>query len=1045
MPTFQEELDQMRAMQGGAGEDEGMLDAVKNDLLKSMRAAGMVVGIYKPETQQEAGELRKRFTADVALLGASALTGGTFGAVAKAGMLGTRLVGKSAAKAILGGALTNAVGMATHAGIEGGSPVAGAVTGAVLGAGFGLAGAGVGAIRKGLKAGAEAFVADEAAPVAAAVAKPLSTRETVLARRAAARGDVLAAEEIRAGQLRAVDPEEIRRGQLQALYEQPKVSPWNAEAAQLAPEDAAFREIMNPFEPPIKLEPAPFESSLRSGPAPFESSYVPTTMRPIGERLRALEAAPPGLPGPLGRPRDARGRFTVQKLVEGTAPQVADLGASREINAELIALAREAIGDVNASKVLPRLPRNQRGFRGARMGARPRSITEASVVESMERGSPDEIVNLALNNSLTRRVLMKLGTKVEKFGERRGRDWNLAAPLDKLYNDVANGARRVLMPVESALARMGTSGAMLGTEMSGTLDRAMRLAANDIESMHGLAKMTPKDRTNVSHVLNGDAVPANQAVAEMATLIRSLLDKLGIEAKNVKLNVYSPRMGQKRPFTLHENYFPLEYSPKSIAKYTRPGPEREEALRIIMRSEQGMSRKEAEAVLNRYLHPHLSEFRYGHLQMARDMVLPGWEEDPLKVLPQYFLRGWKRVETARTFGNEDQLMYKLAGQLGKEGYDENYALEAYRAFADKAPLQLHDLAGATRTLNMISLLSTTGLVQLAQHSNIIALTGWKNYIQGLGAAFSRQPVTKEWAARTGAYLQEYMQDLVAFGSQGLGSKWAKVIGLEQMDKANRIIAAIAGRFHADDIAAKYVKETAPKALQALERQLTQLKLSPAEVRAAGGVLTTEQRSIAGQQASLLTQFRGSVLDMPLARHSPAGQFIYLFKNFSIQQTRFVSRLMQDAREGNTTPLVRYLTATGTMTAATGYAINGVKYGGSLGGMEIPGLMHADLKPERLDIPINEIGSKEWLFQYLEWQAMAGAVGIASDGLRGVTNGPEMLRSFLLGPTANDVLGLMGRDLPEFVKGNPRQILHDFIKHWPLLGRRLADHLVPLEE
>jgi hypothetical protein len=449
-----------------------------------------------------------------------------------------------------------------------------------------------------------------------------------------------------------------------------------------------------------------------------------------------------------------------------------------------------------------------------------------------------------------------------------------------------------------------------------------------------------------------------------------------------------------------------------------------------MRSEHSVSRAEAENTLNFLIRPHLSEFRYGHLQLSRDMVLPGWEQDPLKVLPQYFLRARKRIEIAREFGAEDQLMYKLTKDMAKQGHDEQYALEAYRAFADKAPVKLRNLAGAARTLNMWSLLSTTGIVQIAQHSNIIALTGWKNYIQGLAIAFKKQPVTAEWAARTGAYMQELLHDVIPFGDRGLGTFWAKVIGLEQMDKANRIIGAIAGRFHADDIAAKYAKELIPKEIAILERQLSRLGLVPNEVKASGGVLTEAQRTIAGQQASLFTQFRGSVLDMPLARQSSAGQFIYLFKNFAIQQTRFVGRLIQDARDGDTRPLTRYLTATGTLTAATGYVLHKLKYGHE----NIPGLLPEGVRPDR-----------EGLLQYLEFMAMAGAVGIAQDGLRGMASGPEMFRSFLLGPSANDVIGLLGRDVPELARGNPRQMMHDALKHTPLAGRRVADYFVPLEE
>lgn len=1035
MATDQELIDQMLAEQGGSGEDEGILNAIKNDTIKSFRAAGFMLKLYKPTSEQEAKELRRRFAADAALLAASSITGGVAGAAMKG-------VGP-VARAILGGALSFGAGSAAHAAVEGENVPLAAGTGALLGAGFGGLGAGVGAVRRAAKAGAEAFVG-EAVPVVAPVARALSPRQLAVQQRTAALAEREAMDAVRTApyrQTNAAAEAEIRNAQLQALYEKPTPS---ALVPDEVPDVFGQRPVglnLSTFESAVAPDVAPFESAYRS---PFTSARGAVTPAgvPVEEAPRVVAAA--------ARGRDTRGRFIPREAVDKVAAKSTDLASAkkltgeagtiaRDVNAELARIAalpmNERIAAMSALKggAKPRLPSGQSRYRGPRMGARSRPA-EDGVLEAVEAGASGEIVDLALNNSLTRRVLMKLGTKVEAFGAKRGQDWNIAAPLDKIYNDVANLARRTLVPVESALVKMGPAGAQLGTRMSSTIDRAMRLAADDVETIRDIAKLSLKQRINVAHVLHGDDVPMDSQVAALANTIRSRLDDVGMNAKSVELNVYTPRSGQVRPFALRENYYPLEYSPKTIAKYTRPGPEREFALQAIMRSEQSISRREAEAVLNRYLKPHLSEFRYGHLQMAREMALPGWEEDPLKVLPQYFMRARKRIEIAREFGAQDQAMYKLTQQMAKEGYDHKYALEAYRAFSDKEPLKLRNLAGATRTLNMLSLLSTTGLVQLGQHSNIIAMTGWKNYLQGMAVAFKRQPVSQEWAARTGSYMQELMQDLVPFGDRGLGAEWAKIIGLEPLDKANRIVAAFAGRFHADDIAAKYAKETAPKALAILERQLTQLRLSPAEVKAAGGVLTSAQRSIAGQQASLLTQFRGSVLDMPLAKHSSAGQFLYLFKNFAIQQTRFVARLVQDMKEGNYAPAIRYLTATGTLTAGTGYAVSTAKYGTTVGGVDIPGLLPADRAPDTAG-----------LHKYLESMMLAGALGIAADGLRGMANGPEMFRAFILGPTANDAVGFIGRDVPELARGNPRQMMHDALKHTPLFGRRVAEYLVPLEE
>ena len=1029
MPTQQELDAQLLAATGGGG-DGGILESIKTDTIKSLRAAGMMVGLYKPETSEEAKELRRRFAADAAMLAASSITGGVAGAALK----GARPV----ARAILGGALSFGAGGAAQAAVEGENVPIAAGTGAVLGAGFAGLGAGLGGVRSAIKAAGAATAAEKAAlATAKPTARVLTPRQAAVAKRTEALAQREAATELRyAGtatpyrQTEAAAEAEIRNARLQAVYETPVRTPIEGAPAPADPFGQRLpAALVDPFEPGTVPGVAPFESMYR-GPA----SQAAGTTRPIGARLRAVEESGVTVPR-VGQARDARGRFTAKQAAESVATKTTGLESATTLNAEGQMLAREASELGNEGRVLARLPRDQRGYRGPRMGARGKRSVEAGVSEAFDAGEA-EVVDLATANSIARRTLMKLGGGIDRsITKGTGKELDVEGWMLRVYNDVADLSRRALMPAGSALARMGQYGAELGARMSGTLDRAMRLASQDIEAIRGLAKLSLVERRNVGHVLHGSDVPMNDKTAEIARSIRERLDLVGVSAKDVQLNIYSPRTGQTRPFALRENYYPLEYSPKTIRKYMQPGPEREEALKRIMQSEQGISRSEAEAVLYRYLHPHLSEFRYGHLQMARDLALPGWEEDPLKVLPQYFMRGWKRIETAREFGPQDQLMKGLVDNMEKQGYDGHFGLRVYRAFADKEPLQLHDLAGATRTLNMLSLLSTTGLVQFGQHANIVALTGWKNYIQGMAQWLKKDRVTQEWAANTGAYMQELMQDLVPFGQGGVGSWWASTIGLTPLDKANRIVAALAGRFHADDIAAKYVKETVPKTLAKYERQLVGMGLTPAEVKAAGGVLTAEQRSLAAQQISLATQFRGSVLDMPIEKHSWYGQFLYLFKNFAVQQSRFVAGLSNEAfKHGNWEPMIKYLSATGTLTGATGAAVQAAKYGWSVGDAEVPGLLPSDMGPE-----------SEGLQRYLEGTLMAGAVGIAQDGLRGMFNGPEMLRSFLLGPTANDAMGLLGKDIPELVRGNPRQIMHDTIKHTPLFGRRLAEHLVPLDE
>lgn len=979
------------------------LDAIKQDTEKSLRAAGMMVGLYKPSTDDERAELQQRFAADAALLGVTALTGGAAGVALK----GVRPI----ARAILGGALSGGAGSGAFAAVEG-EPIAPAV-------GFGaVLGAVPGAIGGGMKAAAKA-----GATKAATTLSELDKLRTVGPR-------VLAQDRTPPASQKGLDPFSLP---LRTVDEERMIDPFSIPHT---PEDVleelrmndAVRGVLSDTPTGVSLPVRPTDS-----PA-LAKEGKRTALEAFQEFVAAQQAGKPNLKILQTARKEARiGGVTRERIVsQGYTPalKVGDEVRTGTSHSEIWLKGMEELserkdvvsGFVREGKFLTEseaLNTVRAQGRGGRSKLGPITRRGRPVVDdaAVFLNGPPEAANMAIANSAVRRTLMKLP---------HGED------VLKLYNDGANLIRRTVVSAGSALSKMGPAGAELGTRMSTALDRAAMAAGQDVVKLNAVLKpLSQKERFNVSHVLNGDELPLNSRVAEAAQTAREVLDNMAERAKQSGLQVIDPLTGKVRPFEARANYFPLEYSEKTIKKYMAPGPEREEALRLIIQSQQAMSREEAEAVLNRYLRPHINEFRFGHLQVARHLALPGWEADPLKVLPQYLLKGHKRVETALAFGADDALAYRLFEQIGKTGYDDKFALDVYQAFTDRNPPKLRELAKATRTLNILSLLSTAGIVQLSQHTNTIALTGYKNYLQGLATFLSRSKPSREFAGRTGAYMQEMIQDLVPLSGvddwwDKMARGWLQGIGLTPLDKANRIVAAFAGMFHADDIALKYAKEQTP----ALARQLTRIGISPDDVLKQQGVLTAQQRLTGAQQASLLTQFRGSVLDLPIAKHSTAGQFVYLFKTFAFQQARFVASLMEEGtKHGNWAPMTRYLSATGLLTYPVGQTLMAVKYGTD----EIPGLQPLENKPDR-----------EGLLGALELTAQAGSLGIAYDALRGMFHGPQWLTSLLIGPTATDTIALLGRDVPEALRGNPQQALHDAIKHIPLLGRRVADHLVPLE-
>jgi hypothetical protein len=256
---------------------------------------------------------------------------------------------------------------------------------------------------------------------------------------------------------------------------------------------------------------------------------------------------------------------------------------------------------------------------------------------------------------------------------------------------------------------------------------------------------------------------------------------------------------------------------------------------------------------------------------------------------------------------------------------------------------------------------------------------------------------------------DLVQD-IAPGGRSISSRWSNIIGLEPLDRSNRLVSALAGKFRAQELAAKYVgKQTALRT-----RQLEQLGLGPQQVLAQGGKLTDDQLKTAALNAANDTQFASTVLDLPSMRNTPQGQFIYLFKSFSMQQGRFVKDLAKEAiRGGNPGPLLRYAATLATYGALAGEAVADVR----------SVIRHKD-RPDDL---------RE---RYLEDITFAGGVGMFSDVLNSMSRGREAFASFIMGPA----FGEFTQTLPEAwqaVAGDPEGLMRHGISRNPSAVPALA--------
>lgn len=1003
-------------------EQPGFGEQLVADTAKSFRAAGFMLGLVKPDSPEEAAELRRRFFADAASLAVGAATGG-------AGSVALKGVGP-VARAILGGALSGAAGGATFTGIDQGDPLSGALGGGALGAAFGGF---AGSLAKGQTA-ARAL----GSPAAEKPLESMRTRHVFAHVMKPAGEDLVASGKLRFGKRGVGEIIGEQVGRRKAAQEGAERQRFGAglEGRTTDPFDfmGERSQFVDPFsteQPPTvaglppKYEPRIFHEPLTETPLPTapEPAWPQSSfLGPAWEQLDLFDVPPApktrqlasGITGShyadqlTATPTVHYGGVTVAPAPPSLAiPQVRELtkDLGPEVRTAGVAETRKAFFDYLRSQGFrprgkPRLPKGRR-VRGRPDLAAPQKTAFEDLRQELGQGYEPSF--LATGNSVIEKTLRRLPSG-DRFGD--------------AFNDVRRLAARVLLPADVALKKMGATGAALATKMSQVVDRAARIASEDVLEIKQLTKgLSQAQRNHLGEVLAGNTPAKDASTQVIVDRIRMRLDRVAQEASGTNLRELVAGQNRIRPFAYRENYFPLVYPDHVIRKYLEPGPVREKTLQYILNTGQASTKEEAEDLLRRHFVTP-PEFRYGHLQVARELTLPDWERDPLKVLPLYFMRAWKRIETARDFGAGDEAAAQAIKALRDEGHDAKLASDIYFAFADKAPRDYGNLVRLTRTFNIVTMLSTAGLLQFAQHGNIIASAGFRNYLKGLGGLMSKEG--KEWAATTGAYMQELIQELVPIsediaGQRSASAFWLRFIGLTPLDKANRMIASLAGYHRATELAARHAAAPSKK----LATELARLGLDADLVVRQGGTLTREQLRVAGQQMSHLTQFRGASLDLPALRSTPAGQFMFLFKSFAIQQMRYTHDLLQNARKnGEWGPLLRYLAATGTLTAAVGDASR------TLRGRQRP------------DDPA---------WAYVEAMLGAGAVGMAYDAMRAVEGGPAWFAGFLAGPTASQVIEFVSRDAVEAAKGNPQLMLHNTLRRFPGIGNHLAEWLIPRGE
>jgi hypothetical protein len=477
----------------------------------------------------------------------------------------------------------------------------------------------------------------------------------------------------------------------------------------------------------------------------------------------------------------------------------------------------------------------------------------------------------------------------------------------------------------------------------------------------------------------------------------------------------------RRSFTPREMYVPHYYSETAIREVLDDPVKMDEAIKIFINRGYAETKEDAANVVRAYLRQP-AEFRGGPLQHTRELdqlIQGGYEKDLRKVGARYFYSAAKRLKAAEHFGADDELFTKeLLPRIAAEGGNAQVANNLYLAFADTVDPKFRELSKLTGTLHAITLLSTAGIAQPSQLANVVARTGWTNTLKSMIHTMKDWRGSRRFAEHTGAIIDSIHQDMSIDSPSDLSKVWLRVIGLEHLDRYNRVVAALAGRFHSQELAERLAKGNLKGyQLNKTLRYLQKYGIDGDSVFKQGGKLTADQMRVAGYKTAKDTQFATSVLDMPEFRTTPAGRFMYLFKSFAFQQARFIKdELLEEAKLGNMGPTNNYMAVSLGVGSVMGPAIRGLK------GREEP------------DDPL--------LVEIENW-ATVGAFGMYWDAGRAMWHGPSSVVNWAAGPTFSELLQLGTSDVAGIGRGVIREGEPDFgplvrhlVRRAPLIGPKL---------
>lgn len=743
-------------------------------------------------------------------------------------------------------------------------------------------------------------------------------------------------------------------------------------------------------------------------------------MRPAARAVPQTDAPQPVqqdlfAPGVLEAPqaqrqaRIAELELENQKLASDAAFQKAKPGTQREIfeTPDVIAPGAEMTGPVKLSE------------------------QQIRKVNYLLRSAPQQAVDYvaSITNKPTATRSVEVGSKMLGGVTERGKLAQLLGinksdiTLPFQPNQAALFLRKMGQESSNMVAGFGPGGRHLTNMVRSVYDRFETQLSDYLEGPQGVTyladklKLSPRERENVSDVMEAIAAPLSPGVRQITQVMKAQREAISKRAIGV-FELRNPRTGVIIPWQPGPNYMPHFVDFDAVAK------DQARLSKIVQEIQAQESHSRGEAVSIPEAQEIFNQMRrnsrqeYGHLEVARTFEFSDYERDGIKAWSQYVEGSLKRFNEAEVFGKKSEAVVEAVNHIGlTAGDDSAHAAQRYiTQVMGKDPVSgIRNVdSNANMVLNTVRSLETgfklshAVIANAAQPNQIGLITGYMNMYKGLRELQTEHG--KDFSRLAGATIEQAMRDLIeATGPGKFGTAVLKYTGFTKVEQFNRMLAATSGKAFAQDLASKLQGATG-RGAETIKRHLRAMNIEPMDVIQRGFKLTQEEELKAARSIISRSQFKVRPQDLPLYWNGPLGKLVTQFSSFGFKAAKMINEeVIQEARQGNVKPLVRFL----LVTPFVGEII-----------ADVQSLVKNRDRPEEL-----------WK-RIAENYAAVGAFGLFYDAFRSTSYGEVGVLRRIAGPSISDVAQLVASTQ------DPKMAARAALQNIPVAGPALRTTVFP---